>query len=414
MVKMQIWRDFNGLRDGTNLQATTDSAKSWFNIGQMDDGQNWYNEYLIPGIPGNLSTGWSNIQDGGWKEARHSLDMLKGKTRVQFRIAYGSDGTVQNTDGFAFDDFWIGERNRKVLIEHFTNSSDSVSAKADAKLNAFVNEDSLNTVDLQYHTSFPGYDPFNEQEPFAPSARLWYYGISDVPYAILNGGYKSNYLFNYETGNDLDANLIHVESLNDADFGVKFLSSSFLDNQVLFDVEIDAKRALPSSEYTIYENVVRALLPIPAGVTISGVWPVNGQKKRDYTWDIPEGYNKDQLMAFAFIQDEGTHEIYQVNIVKIGYATGTHDILPGTSRDKFIVFPNPASDQAFIRFDKPLKDIVRIEMFNNLGSLIYTGTIPRTDTDAEIKTDKYPDGLYIIRATCGNELLGVTKLNITR
>jgi hypothetical protein len=53
-------------------------------------------------------------------------------------------------------------------------------------------------------------------------------------------------------------------------------------------------------------------------------------------------------------------------------------------------------------------------MFNNLGSLVYTGIIKQTDSDTEIRTDKYPDGLYIIRATMGNEQLGVVKLNITR
>jgi hypothetical protein len=431
MVKMQIWRDFNGLRDGAVFQATTDSAKTWFNIGQLDDGQNWFNEYSILGNPGNQSIGWSDMRDGDWIESRHSLDMLKGKTRVQFRIAYGSDGTVQNTDGFAFDDFWIGERNRIVLVEHFTNSSDSASASADAELNALVGPDSLNTIDLQYHTSFPGQDPFNEQEPYAPSARLLYYGISDVPYAILNGGYKTGYRYDYAS-NDLDANSVRLESLNDAKFGLEFSQSSWEGNYATFTIQFEPKQDMPAHEFTvhagvlerriagtgpggetIYENVVRALLPDPAGITIYETWPAGLRKEHNYVWEIPEGYNRDQLMAFAFIQDEATQEIYQTNLVKIGYATGIHDILPGSSRDKFIVFPNPASDQAFIRFDKPVRGFVRIEMFNNLGSLVYTGIIPRTDTDSEIMTDKYPDGLYIIRVTTGNELLGVTKLNIT-
>ena len=234
MVKMQIWRDFNGRRDGTNLQATTDSAKSWFNIGHVDDGQNWYNEYEIIGMPGGKATGWSDIQDGKWIESRHSLDMLKGQKKVQFRIAYGSDGTVQNTEGFAFDDFWIGERNRMVLIEHFTNASDEESQAADAKLNALVAADSLNTFDLQYHTYFPGEDPFYDQEPYAPRARLLYYGVTDVPYGILNGGYKTGYWFDYTGDNGNDANLIHLESLNDAAFDLKFLSSSFEENSDSF------------------------------------------------------------------------------------------------------------------------------------------------------------------------------------
>jgi hypothetical protein len=437
MVKMQIWRDFNGRRDGTVLQATTDSAKTWFNIGQLDDGLEWFNEYSILGNPGNQSIGWSAQQDGGWKEARHSLDMLKDQSRVQFRIAYGSDGTVQNTDGFAFDDFWIGERDRKVLIEHFTNVTDAASQDADSTVNALVDADSLNTVDLQYHTSFPGDDPFNELEPFAPSARLLYYGVSEVPYAILNGGYKSGYRFDYndhdqDEPKNLDANVVRLESLNDADFKLQFLESGFDGNQVKFKLEVDAVTVLPYREYTIhagvferevagtgingntiYRNVVRALLPDAAGHTYTGAWPVSFYKKYDYTWDIPAGINNDQLMAFAFIQNEATQEIYQVNTVRIGDST-TAVILPGRIQDKFIVFPNPANDQAFIRFDKPLNKEVRIEMFNNLGSLVYTGIIKRTDTDAEIRTEKYPDGLYIIRATSGNELLGVSKLNITR
>jgi hypothetical protein len=437
MVKMQIWRDFNGRRDGAVLQATTDSSKSWFNIGQLDDGLNWFNEYSILGNPGNQSIGWSAKQDGGWIESRHSLDMLKGKTRVQFRIAYGSDGTVQNTDGFAFDDFWIGERDRKVLIEHFTNASDPSSQEADGKLNALVETDSLNTIDLQYHTSFPGDDPFNEQEPFAPSARLLYYGVSEVPYAILNGGYASGYRFDYDNQDadepkDLDGNVIRKESLSDAKFNLNFIESAFNGNTVTFQIEVYAQRELPSDEYTIhaglfekkvagtgvngetiYRNVVRALLPDPAGKTYSKAWPVGGKATESYEWDVPAGINKDQLMAFVFIQNEENQEIYQVNTVKIGEST-MGDKVPGVYSDKFIVFPNPASDQAYIRFDKPLKDEVRIEMYNNLGRLVYTGVIKQTDTDAEIKTDQYPDGLYIIRAIAGKEVLGVTKLNITR
>jgi hypothetical protein len=155
-------------------------------------------------------------------------------------------------------------------------------------------------------------------------------------------------------------------------------------------------------------------LPDPSGKTFIGVWPVGGQIRYDYAWDIPDGISKDQLRAFAFIQSEETQEIFQVNTIKIGDSTQSGVVLPVSSRDRFIVFPNPASDQVFIRFEEPLKDEVRIEMFNNLGSLVYTGFIKQTDTDAEIRTDKYPDGLYIIRATTRNKIVGVSKLNITR
>ena len=62
----------------------------------------------------------------------------------------------------------------------------------------------------------------------------------------------------------------------------------------------------------------------------------------------------------------------------------------------------------------PVQGDVRIEIFNNLGSLVHTETVSRTDNDIELLTDKYPNGLYIIRISTGNELLGVTKLNINQ
>ncbi len=198
MLKMDIWRLFNSNRDGANLQATADSGKTWMLIGQLDDGVNWFNNYNIRGNPGGSSVGWSNTADAGWIETRHTLDMLKGKPAVQFRMNYGSDGTAQNNNGIAFDNFWIGSRNRIALLEHFTNASDVLSADADSILNLMISADSLNIIDLQYHTSYPGPDIFNEHEPYAPGARGLYYGLSDVPYALLNGGITIDHRFDYD------------------------------------------------------------------------------------------------------------------------------------------------------------------------------------------------------------------------
>jgi hypothetical protein len=163
-----------------------------------------------------------------------------------------------------------------------------------------------------------------------------------------------------------------------------------------------------------FQNVVRALLPSPAGITIFEPWNGHDLRKMEYTWDIPDGINRDQLMVFGFMQDLQTHEVFQVNWVKVGYATHTDVGLPPSTREKFIVFPNPASDQVFIRFDEPVNGKVKIDVFNSLGSLVYSDFILQTDTDTEIMTDKFPDGLYVVRATSGNKLLGIAKLNITR
>jgi hypothetical protein len=53
---MNLWRYFDQYRDGANLQYTADSGKTWVNVGKLNDGINWYNNYEITGNPGGKST----------------------------------------------------------------------------------------------------------------------------------------------------------------------------------------------------------------------------------------------------------------------------------------------------------------------------------------------------------------------
>ncbi len=260
----------------------------------LNDGINWFNSYAISGDPGGQKIGWADIQENDWMESRHDLDMLKGKSRVQFRIAYGSDGTALNTDGIAFDNFRIRERDRNVFLEHFTNSADLDSKTADITLNNMVSADSLDLVDLQFHTSFPGADPFNAQEPYVPSARLLYYGLMDVPYTILNGGTDPSYWFDHDASK-LNWKPIRYESLVFAKFGIRLYSELINNNTLYVTAWITALTDMPAREYTVhmgvverkitgetgtngetvFENVVKAFLPDPAGNTFFRAWNIN-------------------------------------------------------------------------------------------------------------------------------------------
>jgi hypothetical protein len=434
MLKLDIWRLFNSNRDGANLQFTADSGKTWTLLGQIGDGINWYNNYNLLEIPGESSMGWSNIQDARWYEARHSLDLLKGKRNIQFRIAYGSDGTAHNNHGIAFDNFWIGDRNRVTLLEHFTNASDDQSKDADLELNNLVNSDSLNIIDLQYHTSFPGDDPFNEEEPYIPGARVLYYGLPDVPYTILNGGSRTTQRFDYNT-RELNADSVLIESLRESKFRMNILS--WIGNNVLnTQTQISPLENIPAKEFTVhvavierkitgvtgnngeteFESVVKTLLPDAAGTTLYRAWTKDETKSIDDTWVLQNVYNQSELRVVAFIQDESTGEIYQAVMDTIGNPpTGNPEVLPSSGSDNnFIVFPNPATDRVFIRFDKSLTGNTRIELYNNLGSLVYSGSMVRGTDETEIPTRNCPDGFYIIRAITPDKVLGIRKLTITR
>jgi hypothetical protein len=441
MVKLYVWRLFNSNRDGANLQASADSGKTWTLIGQLDDGVSWFNSYNILGNPGGSSVGWSSNSlgtgnDTYWVEARHSLDMLKGKTDVQFRIAYGSDYNPQGNNGIAFDDFWIGERNRTALLEHFTNASDEVCAVANTQLNSFVNGNELNIIDLQYHTSFPGEDPFNQHNPSVPGARVFYYGLSSVPYTILNGGSKTQSRFDYDT-NPFDQNAQNatlVESLLDSKFWIN-LNSKVSGNTLTIEAQITPRQNIPATELTVhlaviervitkvtgnngetsFESVVKTMLPDAAGTTIYQAWNKDEPRYIDQSWNMQHVYEPTELRVVAFIQNESTNEVYQVALDTIGVYTGIPDNLPGSHPEKsFIVYPNPSEQTAYIMFDKETGEDITFELYNNVGSLVLIKNIPAGTRTTEIPVDNYPNGLYILRLVSHDQLIGIGKLTISK
>ena len=428
MVILDIWKKFNNLRDGAALQATADSGKTWISIGDLENGINWYNSDGISGYPGGQSFGWTNAQDYDWKESRHDLDMLKGKPRVQFRIAYGSDGTALNTNGLAFDNFRITERNQMVLLEHFTNSADMASKDADSTLNRMVGEDSVDLIDLQYHTSFPGYDPFNATEPYLPGVRLFYYGVQNVPYTILNGGAAASSRFDY-SAKPLNRNSLRVESLRDAKFGIS-LNSTLAGNTIYITTTITALAALPANEYTLhvgvverkitgetgangeteFENVVKAFLPDAAGTTFFKGWDINEVNSVNTNWLLQNVYDVSELEVFAFIQDESTSEVFQVAMKDIDLFTGLKDL--SSPDNQLLVYPNPANNNAYVRFKKQAGERVSLNIYNALGVLVKSVEFPDTREETEISTADLPNGIYIFRALSGTSVLGIQKVTV--
>ncbi|MBN1159570.1 MAG: cadherin-like domain-containing protein [Bacteroidales bacterium] len=433
MVKLDIWRLFNGIRDGATLQASADSGKTWQNIGELQDGINWFNVYNIDGLPGGQTIGWSNIRDAYWMVARHDLDDLKNKTKVQFRIAYGSDGSARNTDGIALDNFWIGERNKRALIEHFTNSSDQESKDANQILNGIVAGNSLNVVDLQYHTSFPGSDPFNEDNPNIPSARLFYYGLSTVPYSILDGGSTGQHRFDYVLS-DLDEKTVLIQSLIESKFWINTVST-VVGNTLNVNAEISARDDIPASQITVhlaiverliseetgingeteFYSVVKTLLPNAGGTYFYKPWIKGEYQYVTHSWDIQNVYKLEELRVVTFIQNELTKEVYQASIDTVHVQTGLEDQPSlASDHDGFVVFPDPASTQVQIRLREPLKKNSHFEIINSQGTLIRSEELKSGEVHIAVPVEEYPDGLYLIRVISENRLLGIEKLTISK
>ncbi|MCK4630293.1 MAG: T9SS type A sorting domain-containing protein [Bacteroidales bacterium] len=428
MIKMNILINSEGDRDGAILQFSTNNGIDWNRVGEYGDdkGLGWFNSVGILGNPGGQQQGWSGTGNNDWQEVRHDLDPLIGSNGVQFRVAFGA-GAEGNMEGFAFDNVWIGERTRKVILEHFTNTAESQSEKADSTVNAIANKDTLDVIDIQYHTNFPGSNVLNEYYPAGPGARAIYYGISDVPYSVMDGweyfeGFddQDNYLWK-------ESNLIK-RSLNDPQVQVN-LNAKILNGTTLsIDVKVDTLKSIPSNhEVTLhivilenqveegdktYENVIRKMLPDPGGTPITtGLSQGSVLITESWLFNVSE-IDPAALIVVAFVQDEETREIFQAASVNYTVITGITFPVSGIRELSFKIYPNPSSGKTYLLFSEPLQEDYSLRIFNNLGALIENKVLRNGVQYHVLDTENYQNGIYFIRIMKGNKTIGIKRLSI--
>lgn len=115
LVQVDVWWEAEWSWDGGQIQYSTDGGAVWNMLGDVGDGFNWYNDNTINGFnnAGAPQSGWTGRNgtgntggSNGWRTATIEADVLAGMSSVNFRVAFASDGSVQD-EGFAFDNFSI-------------------------------------------------------------------------------------------------------------------------------------------------------------------------------------------------------------------------------------------------------------------------------------------------------------------
>ena len=400
-----------GTADGVIVQYTIDDI-TWNRLGSINDGINWYNASQLPSSPGDQppgsgNQGWSGPGDSSWFEVRNSLDTLVGQSYVRLRIAFSS--VSQNGEGFAFDDIWIGERTRGVLVEHFTNSDDFNSFNSNPGLNDIINANPLDVMDIQYHTNFPGADPMNDDNPADPSARSLYYGISDLPYTIQDGNDFKNSTFLY-TQATLD-----LRKLRDPVFSIDLSTDMVNNTDLTVSATIRALDTLQNSNIsvhfavledlitnltgtfgdTVFESVLKNMLPNAAGTQFIQSWNPGDSAVVSEFWKMDNVYDPSQVTVVAFVQDNDTKEVYQaVRQINSSFTTA----IPSIKHEgfDFAVYPNPTDERLNIAFSGRLREGSLIRVYDQLGSLVEVYDIPKGIYGMGISTSTYANGIYLI------------------
>ena len=413
MIKMKIFTNSQKKYDGTVLQYSLNDS-NWVNIGNIGNGINWFNASGIASNPGNqklYQEGWSGDDDTTWIEVRHDLDNLKNQKNVRFRIAFASDASNSDYEGFAFDNIWIGERSRKVLLEHFTNSSSNECNTVNSQVNSIVKSNASDVVDIQYHTSYPGSDPMNSYNPAAPSARSIYYGVSGVPYSIVDGELKYDY-----SSSSLTENNIRLRSLVSPEFNID-LKTEKNNNTVNINATITALDTIKSKTVSLYltgveknieiegksikfMNVLRKMIPNSGGINFNHNWTPGRSETVSKSWQIDNDVNINNVFVVAFVQDDNTKIIYQAATDDTTTSsTGIGSFFSNKKNLNFIVYPNPAVDETYLLFNKPLVNDVYMQIFNQVGLVVKYVKIKKGNEMFVFNSSSYPEGMYFVRIT---------------
>ncbi|MCX6256046.1 MAG: T9SS type A sorting domain-containing protein [Bacteroidia bacterium] len=436
MIRLKLWRRFEMNRDGAALQYKIKEGP-WQYVGTLDDGINWFNSTLIKGRPGGDQIGWTTIgtPDSEWIEARHTLDELIGNKDVKFRISYGSDGTSQNNDGIAFDDILIGERTRNVLLEHFENSSDTKSSAATTMVNTIAQSNSKDVINIQYHTNFPGTDPYYNDNPGDASARILFYGLIKVPYSFVDGGNNSQEfakMYEYVIAK-IDSNDIRKRSLINPRFDIsitKTISGSVLnvsvkltalevveaDNLTLYLAVTEKKNNVYTGAAgdTVFYNIFRKFIPDAGGINLKKSWAKGDSIIfSDQSWVIEKIKNSSDIEVVAFVQNNITKELYQAySEIETKITVGIENMFSGKGND-FALYPNPAVKKLTIAFKEPLSHDSEIRIYNIQGIVIALYKAGSGLSEFTIENPGLRGGIYLVRVTAGSIDLGFRKLIIS-
>jgi hypothetical protein len=433
MLSMAIWSDAENQRDGSVLQYSTDGGRSWqavkddaellginYPVAQPEGPKGkWYDNKGLISTPGVINPatdtnegayGWTG-KYSGWHIVRFPLDFIKDESSVRFRIAFGSDS--QNAgmhDGFAFDYFWIGNRERLVLAEHFTNMQ--IDNNNIAAINGLINDLPLDLQTLQYHTSYVPDQIYNDNRAL-PLTRSLVYNLTQPPKTYLNGQDGRDNLEPYKIINEaledarfnIEINIDPTAEPNTVGISVRVTPYETIDQDLI--VYIATLEEMLDLNGTGLRNVIKDMLPTPGGTSMKGPWTEGETRTIEVVWNLNglNIYNPDELATVVFIQnpkDEGTspRRIYQTAYAKLpskapNPITGLEDDIVAVNVESIEMYPNPTADQLNVRFGGALTTDMRWRVVNQWGAEIYNGAFTSGFDHFQIDCTKLKNGLYM-------------------
>ena len=443
MIALKLSSRISGKLAGTILEASKDNGTNWEKVGTIGLGQNWYNEIAIASRPGtDLASGtFNNLTNEGWTDdltgviARFDLQKYAGMVNIRLRLNFASvkDSTVDRDAGFALDSVFVGQRNKLVLIESFTNyPNDPNSTIAQSYLNIIANKRATDIVELNYHTGNGSNvtDNYYSLNSADPSARILYYGTD-----VANSAVDGKYLYLTYKGK-LDTNIVDSRALDPAQFKIDL--STTITQGLPGNITSSARITyIGDSKFTsdvivhfaVVENGIyndpnenfacRHMMPDAGGDPIRGItWtPVSGPIIVTESWWDNYIYGYKNLGVVVFLQNNTTKEVYQAAYLLGSGDYGTHVVasVKDSTNSAFDVslYPNPAKDEVNIIYGSGIDEEYKWEIYDNLGKSVSSGIDERGLQGFTINTSSFAEGAYYLKIISSKSMV-TKKLIVVR
>ncbi|HZY83162.1 MAG TPA: T9SS type A sorting domain-containing protein [Cyclobacteriaceae bacterium] len=445
VIAMDYMSDTEPKGDGAYMEVLDETAANpeWVRLGDDVSGLQWYNENSIGGLASlsgigqNVGQfGWSGDSQTfdpndpqGWKTGRYNLDNLADRSRLRFRIVFGSNTSPLNTsryDGFAIDYFKLESRNRTVLVENFTSKSSAVSVVNNTSaFKAFPSAAaSGEVVKIEYHTGIPvsagdAADPIFTQNPMDPNARASFYGLSSVPRGYIDG-YTTptgNAMFGTNTAGQISSwasTYYSTESLVTSPLTIKINSPSISNGTLNVTGDVLANEFdLSANQYSLYVAIVeetvesdsyvlRKMLPSASGKKVPAT--AKGQKFTfNETWAIDRSYlsANPKLVIVAFVQSDinvgGKRQVLQAAYnnepITLNYTTA----LEVPFLEQTAIHPNPADHNVNIELPQATATGVEVKVIDQLGRPVLQSAIGIGQRSTTIDTSSLAGAVYIVQ-----------------
>ncbi len=443
MIAFDYWSDAERNLDGAVVQYSINGGIDWLLVGpaaglagaQRDQGVNWYdpNATIVSNPGGQIigQYGWTD-KSGQWKNARFNLDMVDKNDRDQVRIRIAFSSNNQNAagntyDGFAFDNVYVGDKQRNVLVEHFTNSSLTASLDGDAYINGLYQDQitfrgTSDFTDIQYHVSYPNTDALNKDNPSDPASRALYFGVSQPPATIMDGildgvKFKGKY-----TDIDRPVGALSVEldrrALKDPVFDLQLTNVATSSNNQIsvqltmtalqdFNSPLIAQVALIENQVGIYKNVLRKQLFGADGETITTAFVKNDvltKSKNNISINVPLT-DPTKTTLIGYVQDKNTREILQTILIAIlppykqgAVITAIEEPVVPTTLNGIAVYPNPANGTFNFKLpENRSADGFTWKLIDQRGMTLRSGNFYELQNDTkEVDVRDLANGIYFV------------------